>query len=185
MTAAHCVRDRDPGDLVVLTPRLGPRAVTAVHLHPTADIALVVVDRVPNDPTQPFSGHLRRAAPGVGVTVYGYPEDIFGEAQGQPVPRVLSSNVQRLMPYTSPLGFQYDAIELSLGAPPGVSGAPVLLDTRVVGVAVESQMSTTVVDSVETVTQGGQPMRTVYQRVIEYGVSVHLYDVRDWIRGLY
>jgi hypothetical protein len=146
---------------------------------------MLVVDQEAGDPTQPFGGRLRRALLGTDVTIYGYPEDIFGAAQGQPVPRVLRSHVQRLMPYQSPMGFQYDAVELSVAAPPGVSGSPVLMDDRVVGVAAESQVSTTVVDSVETVTRDGIPMRTVYERVIEYGVSVSVYDIREWLRGLF
>jgi hypothetical protein len=185
VTAAHCVGDRAAGDLTILTPGFGARGVTAVRSHPTADLALLVVEPAANDPTQPFAGHLRRATLGADVTVYGYPEDVFGAAQGQPVPRVLRSHVQRFMPYESHMGFRYEAAELSIAAPPGVSGAPVLMGDRVVGVAAESQLSTTVLESIETVTRGGVPMRTVYERVIEYGVSVHLYDVRDWLRGLF
>jgi hypothetical protein len=161
------------------------RDVLQVHRHASADVALLITERVQADPVQPLSGRLRTLAPGLDVTILGFPADIFGADPDRPVPRVLRTHVQRVMEHNSHLGFTYDAAELATPCPPGVSGAPVIIGNRVAGVAAESQSSTTVLESVETVLRDETPMRTVYQRVIEFGIVVELYPLREWIRGFF
>lgn len=167
----------------MLCPGLGERQVENVDRHPTADIALLVAESPEDDSLQPFRGYLRRVSPGHDVTIYGFSADTFGPDPDRPVPRVLRTYAQRVMQYNSPLGFAYEAVELGISCPAGVSGGAILIDDRVAAIAAESQASSTVVDSIETTTRDGAPMTTVYQRVIEYGIGVELYPIRDWIRG--
>ena len=97
LTAAHCIHGLAAEHLRVLCPGSEVRPVEDVVRHPSADLAFLVVTAVDDDVLQPFAGHLRQVPPGVDVTLYGFPADVFGAEQGSPVPRVLRSHVQRLM----------------------------------------------------------------------------------------
>ena len=61
-----------------------------------------------------------------------------------------------------------------------MSGGAVTTLGGVVGVAAETLSSTTVVESVETITRTGDPQKIVYQRVIEYGIAVCLDEISTW-----
>lgn len=76
LTAAHCVAELDPDQLAVAVPEVQPiRLVRQVHLHPTADAAIVEVVGEPA-PVEPFAGYPSTLSLGEDFLAFGYREDL-------------------------------------------------------------------------------------------------------------
>lgn len=190
VTAAHCVA----GIEEVLVSQSAPTSrantmsvrlvqASAILRHDEADLAVLKVDpKVAAPITAPFAGHLvSNYALGEDFMAYGYPEDVYGPDPQRATPRLFKGHYQRFFGHRSHMGYRYPGAELSVGCPAGLSGGPVFrpgAHSVVVAVATENIESTTGTDFEEEVT--GE-VRTLYRRVLTYGVAVLLEPFRDWL----
>src|SRR5436305_455579 len=74
-----------------------------------------------SDQITPFWGAVATHGLGEDFVAYGYPESIFGSDARQPTPRLFKGHYQRFLHYRSFMGYHYDAGELSIGVPAGLS----------------------------------------------------------------
>jgi hypothetical protein len=203
LTAAHCVTGVEARQLAVVNVgedrRVIWRGVSDVEEHPTADIAAlrtlpmsdaareVIGEReaATEDRTEPFWGHVSNYGIGEDFHAFGFPENIFGDEQRTPTPRLFKGNFQRFMEYESRhLRYRYFAGEMSIAAPAGLSGGPLFrpgAPPMVTALVTENLESTTFLDQVEQVISGDATQVTKYQRVISYGVALMLDRVSDWL----
>lgn len=184
LTAAHCVGQLESSQLSV-TLTLGATRVISVQSvirHPTADLAILVTGS--SGLSHPFRNYRKRPEVGEEFVAFGYPENVFAVEAREPTARLFRGHYQRFYRHESYLGYAYEAAELSIPAPAGLSGGPVFLETsmdEVVGIVTENLESTTVLESVEEIQAPGKERREVFRKVITYGVAVVLRDVGDWL----
>jgi hypothetical protein len=184
LTAAHCVCNwRGPNTLALV--RTGPEhagvdSVTSVATHPDLDLAVLASSSA-------------NAAPfpevGVGgwgneVSVIGYPEDLFLDAQGQDRPRarLLKGHIQRVE-QPGPDADREGDFELSFACPGGLSGSPVVLQggRQVVGVVIGNRDSAAVDHLNEEILADGATRRTEIQRIVSFGSAVDLGRAIAWL----
>jgi len=185
LTAAHCVRGVDKASLSVQchgeTPALS-RPVAHVILHPHADLAILKLpaERALSDK---FGGDTPIYNWGMPVSAFGYPEDT-GRIGLEPTPRYFRGNIQRMFRHVSHMRFEYDAAELSFGAPGGLSGGPVTPDSdysMVMGVVVENQSSTTYLSTItEEITDTTTRVEKIHA-MINYAIVVRLDPLTAWL----
>jgi hypothetical protein len=187
LTAAHCIGALPASELVVGLPinfEMGPLPVLSAERHPKADIALLRIAHAPDGQVSPFWNHASNYTYGEAFAAFGYPEDTFGPQPGVPVARLFRGHIQRVLHYASPLGYEYDSAELSIGSPAGLSGGPVFRPDApvvVIGLVTENLQSTTYLEAIEEVQENGAVYRREYQSVINYGMAVLLDRVGDWL----
>jgi hypothetical protein len=116
---------------------------------------------------------------------FGYPEDAMEGEAPSPKPRVFVGHYQRFFRHKSlHTGREYEAVELGIPAPGGLSGGPVFpqeLVNLVSGLVTENYESTTRLQAVEDINAAGEKRTIQYQTVISYGIAVLLDPLRDWI----
>lgn len=185
LTADHVVRELSAGQVTVVLPHTLPletHRVSRIERRSPADIALLVLES-PSAAT-PYADHFKSWALGTEVWAYGFPEDIMAPGIGQPTPRLFRGYYQRFFYYHSPLNYEYNAGELSIGAPGGLSGGPVLhyqMPMRVTGLVTENLESATVLEADEEEIEPGHKRETKYRKVIQYGVSLLLDSHEPWL----
>jgi Trypsin-like peptidase domain len=203
LTAAHCVGDVKSSQLAVVNVgenrKVIWRPVSNVERHPSADIAVirtlpmtdaereVIGERESSteDRTEPFWRHVSNYGIGEDFHAFGFPENIFGDEQRAPTPRLFKGHFQRFMEYESRhLPYQYFAAEMSIPAPAGLSGGPLFrpgAPPMVTALVTENLQSTTFLDQIETIVSGNATHVTKYEQVISYGVALMLDRVADWL----
>ncbi len=191
LTAAHVVSDLKPDQLVVALP--GSRAAGAlfsvreVSIHPKADLAVVEIDPPDErDITWTVNEVFDDMGYGLDVVTYGYPQHSAAGAMA-PTPRLFKGYVQRFLEHKSHLGYTYVAAELSFSCPAGLSGSHVLnsnFSGRLYGVVTENIRTSTELDSVLEVDEGGQKYRESFHSIINYGLALWLPACCDWLNGI-
>ncbi len=185
LTAAHCIEGhpREALSVSVLSDRV-QRGIGVQHIemHPNADLALL--ELAGTFSKFDFFSDVGPGYPWGGVlTSFGYPEDV-GDAGPEPTPRFFRGHIQRLFSHKSHLGYWYPAIELSFGAPAGLSGGPVALDGdpgHVIGVVAENVQSSTWLETIQDEHDGQSHFRSEVRSVINYGVAVSLGPLKIWL----
>lgn len=184
LTAAHCVGDLEPSGIDVVALGPGFAAVEKIERHPSADVALLVLER---DLTgvEPFWAVLDEPGLGAEFFAFGYPEDAaLGDEKASPKPRVFVGHYQRFYQHRSVSGKEYAAAELSIPAPAGLSGGPVFptgQQRMVTALVAENHQATTLLESVERIQRPGEKHTIQYQSVISYGVAVRLDPLSAWL----
>lgn len=120
---------------------------------------------------------------GDGFASLGYPEDTTDDGVA-PVARCIRGYIQRFYEHRSHMGYAYRAGEMSVGAPAGLSGGPVLAvgDTMAaIGIVAENRQSTTYLHQLEEIQEDGHTYRETLHSVIQYGAFVVLKAVEDWL----
>lgn len=198
LTAAHCVRDipierltvgiwNAPVDLGRATQGgLGPQQpgieIAAVERHEFADLAVMKIDDF-SGVFERFEGIRSECNFGDELAAFGYPEDT-AEDGIEPTPRMFRGFLQRTYHHASHQRYQYDAGELSFGAPGGLSGGPVTVWTdpaNVLGVVAENRRSSTYLETTESVDHGDNHFRSETHSVINYGICVLLAPLKEWL----
>ncbi len=187
VTARHCV----PGDVAqaAVATTLGKvywRTIREAFTHPDADIAVLHVEpKDRNDPAVPFYACASTYLLGEDFIAYGFPESVFGQDQREPTPRLFKGYYQRFIKeYRSHNGSTYDAGEMSIPAPPGLSGGPLFrpgTQQILTGMVTDNLDSSTTLDAVHQEIEGGETRTTHYQRVITYGIALMLDRVEGWL----
>jgi hypothetical protein len=188
LTAAHCVGDLDAASVAVVLPHEPTphrRPVKTIDRHPKADLALLTLvnDAVP----QPFLTTLSPAEHRLGIDffAYGYPENILTIDQREPTPRLFAGIIQRYFTHQSFMRYSYEAAEMSIPAPAGLSGGPVFHHhgtQQLFGVVTENFDSTTLLEAVELISTQTEKRTVQYQRMISYGVTLLLDPLVGWLQ---
>jgi len=189
ITAAHCTGSLPPKQLAIGLPlirRDGAFAVASVDRHHEADLAVLRLAASGSDAPglDPFPDFATGFTMGDQFYAFGFPQDVFGERATQPTARLFRGHFQRYMRHQSRHGFHYNAGEMSIGAPAGLSGGPVFRlgdGGLVAGLVTENRESTTFLDSVEEIQTDGKTQKKQYVEVINYGVSLLLDSLGEWL----
>jgi len=189
VTAAHCVPEDAAAYAVLLPSDPGEgrtlRPVVSVTRSETSDIALL---QTPPRDTEDFPGQVFRSVPnelveGGDFIAFGYPVEGAG---GQPTGRLFKGHHQRYFGYDDSAGRSYFAAEMSIPAPAGLSGGPIVpahQTDQLLGVVTTNVESYVVLDSFEEVEEGGRTLRVESRRVVNYGIAALLSGHRDWLDG--
>lgn len=193
LTAAHCIPDG--GEALVYLPGhkegepFPVRPVANVDRHPRLDVALITLperedetlgDHVINNVSDMF--HSEEAD----FLAFGYPV-VTGAEGPTPVARTMKGHVQRYFMYDGSSGPDFLAAEMSIPAPAGSSGGPIVSPhdkQTLVGIIVANHDSYAVTDSVDEVDADGQRMRIESQRIVSYGIAVPGASIRHWLADL-
>ena len=186
LTAAHCVQ-HDSAEALSIAPYtegwletgLGVKQVVR---HPTADLALLHAPFT-YELFQPFRDVDARLEPGSDVAAFGFPE--YSLADGvAPIPRLFRGYAQRLFEHRDGANHKYVGIELSFGAPGGMSGGPVASSKDsddVSGVIVSNLGADATMHAMTGLDEEGHPVMREVHSVIHYGIAVDLRFVREWL----
>ena len=186
LTAAHVVAGAEASELTVVLPRTLPletHRVSRAELCPGVDLAFLALADGPSS-AEPFWNHVGNFGLGEDLMAYGFPEDVFGPTQGVATPRLFRGYYQRFYYHKSHLGYSYNAGEMNIAAPGGLSGGPIFrpgAPPMVMGLVTENLSSTTVLEAMEEQLAPTQTRQIQYQRVIQYGVSLLLDSHEEWL----
>lgn len=202
LTASHCVPDNlptevppDSGVEVSLPSGVEGMAyvarVRSFVRHPTADLAVLTVEGDPpgvlESAADPFLsvGFVGKEV-GEEFLSFGYPmsrEPVPTFPGIGPTGRVFVGHYQRAFPYRE-CGREYEAAELSVPAPEGLSGAPVFNRERPSEVqAVVAGNREERIEQVreETISTAGDKHTLETYRIVSYGIAVLLDPLRGWL----
>lgn len=182
VTAAHCIPVSTDSELYVVLPAVEPVLAHQVVIHPDSDIAVVFA--TPARPEvlqmQVFGLDNGDLIEGGDFLTFGYPTD----GTGTPTGRLFKGHFLRHLGYTDSSNRSYFAGELSIPAPGGLSGGPVVRDhssqllTAIVTTNVESYV---ILDSFEEVERDGKTLRVESRRVVQYGIAAMLPGLAAWL----
>ncbi len=189
LTAAHCIGDIPPSALRVWSPTEDTphRLIRRVVTHPTADLA-VLISEPPGSDFTPFREVLEVEA-GEEVHAYGYQKDTT-DLGIQVLDRHFHGVVQRLLTWEIQRPYSYDAIELSFGAPPGLSGGPLyqsLLPDRfgtvyvLGGMITGNRQASTPFKTITEVHEGSEHYIERIDYVTDYGIALNLAAHSKWL----
>lgn len=187
LTAAHCVRSLDASQLYVGSPVAAqghPIRVEKLVPHPNADLALLVVAPAGMNAIQPLHTLATNFGYGTDFAALGFPEDTADDGVLRPTGRYFKGSLQRFWRHHSHMGYTYDAAELSIGAPAGLSGGPVLTAPHaihVIGLVSENRASTTFLHSVQELQDGGSTFKEKIHTVINYATCVLFRPPENWL----
>src|SRR5437764_10098258 len=121
LTPRHCVSGAQHPLAVFMTHPGTWRAVQKVETHPTADVAILVVEERDGES---FRSFVSNYTVGEDFIAYGFPENVIGDDPWLPTPRIFKGHFQRFFSYRTFDGYEYPAAELNIPAPAGLSGGP-------------------------------------------------------------
>jgi S1-C subfamily serine protease len=191
LTAAHCIRDSASSTLRVAcatkdTPDKS-LLVRQVITHPTADLAVLIAD--PSDPDFTPYREVLEVEPGDEVHAYGFHEDTTNHGI-EPLDRHFHGVAQRLFTWDVQKPYSYDAIELSFGAPPGLSGGPLyksfLLERSgthyfLVGMVTSNREASIHLETTTEVQEGSQYYIERIHSVTNFGIALNLAPYTEWL----
>lgn len=184
LTAAHCIRDSASFALCVscATEDTPDKylLIRQVITHPTADLAVHIAD--PSDPDFTPYREVLEVEPGDEVHAYGFHEDTTDHGIER-LDRHFHGVAQRLFTWDIQKPYSYDAIELSFGAPPGLSGGPLyksfLLERSgthyfLVGMVTGNREASIHLGTTTEVQEGSQHYIERIHSVTNYGIALNL-----------
>jgi hypothetical protein len=190
LTATHCIRDRTSSALRVwgLTEGTEDKLIKRVINHPTADLAVLITDPSDSD-FMPYRQGIE-VEPGDEVHAYGFHEDTTDHGI-EPLDRHFHGVVQRLFIWDIQRPYSYDAIELSFGAPPGLSGGPLyktFLNPKtgtthciLVGMVTGNREASIHLETITEVQNGNKHYVERIHSVTNYGIALNLAAYTKWL----
>jgi len=191
LTARHCLAE-DRTYFVLFPGGGGFDNVLTIERHPTADIAVMwlegsrqKVEELGGDSDAAFfADGVSDLSLGDDFMSYGFPSEGPAErAENGPIPRFFKGYFQRFYAVTQN-DSNYEAVELSIPAPGGLSGAPLFRPgsrDMVMGLVTASATSFAVEERIDEVDEHGHRLRVETNRVITYGIGLLLGGVKDWL----
>jgi hypothetical protein len=162
-----------------------------VIIHPTADLAVLIAD--PADSSYSDFAPYREVIevePGEEVHAYGFHEDTTDHGI-EPLDRHFHGVVQRLFIWDIQRPYSYDAIELSFGAPPGLSGGPLyktFLNPKtgtthcvLVGMVTGNREASIHLETITEVQNGNERYVERIHSVTNYGIALNLSAYAKWL----
>jgi len=185
LSAAHCVpQGSEDGLFLILNGT--PYPMTEVVRHEKSDVAVLKAEVAEEDEFlrhHTFDGVASGLIEGGDFNAYGYLSE--GPMTGPKlVGRFLKGNFQRYFGYKSPQGHDYFAGELSVPAPSGLSGGPVVHphnSKALAGIVTSNVESYAVLDQVEEVQEDGKTRTLESRRVLSYGLCAMLSGLTEWL----
>lgn len=168
--------DEDASHVFVMRPGMGGmRQVLGVSRHPRADLAVLQVNPL-QGPDEPFWASHAPCEVGDDFVAFGFPEDTINEIAGVPTARIFKGHVQRLFHLPDQGGAV--AAEMSVPAPAGLSGGPVVERSggaadRPVAVVIGNRESEIYVSRYEN--------GDVIRAVTRYGTALLLEPLVEWL----
>lgn len=163
-----------------------PYPVSAVERNEKSDVALLTADVTPEDEFlqhHVFDGVASGLIEGGDFNAYGYLSK--GPMTGPSlVGRFLKGNFQRYFGYTGPQGHEYFAGELSVPAPAGLSGGPVVYpqdSKNLAGIVTANVESYAILDQIEEAREDGSTTKYESRRVLSYGLCAMLSGLKEWL----
>jgi hypothetical protein len=191
LTAAHCVPAGFEVHVWFNSPTRKRLERATVNRHPTADLAVLQIEAPKEEPF--FAKHVLGPAKhevrlGGDFLAFGYPVDgpsDLSEDGQRPTARLFKGHFQRYFSHTSHTGHNYWAGEMSVPAPTGLSGGPVVWrenPSAVCGVVTTNLETHAILDHVEEVQEDGRTIRMEARRVVHYGLALMLLGNLDpWL----
>lgn len=193
LTAAHCVQGIPVDEIYLTAPQHGLAiggGGLEVRPHSTMDLAVILRPgmMLQGQEIEPFDLLLKPQF-GQDVWAFGFPADALGAGRHEPRERLFKGHIQRVIPeYTSPAtGRTFDAVELSFPSPAGLSGGPIFApigNFPLLGVVTDNVDSKTYLEESEEVVRDGSVEKTLYQKVVSYGVAADLSQAVDWLNKM-
>jgi hypothetical protein len=162
--------------------------IQRVVTHPTADLAVLISEPSDSDFT-PFKEPLLEVEPGDEVHAYGYLQDTTDHGI-EPLDRHFYEVAQRVFTWDIQKPYSYDAIELSFGTPPGLSGGPLyksfLVDRLgiqyfLVGMVTGNREASTHLETITEVHEGSEHYSEHIHSVTNYGIAINLAPYTKWL----
>jgi hypothetical protein len=188
ITAAHCIRDTTPSSIRVWSLEDTPhKLIRGMVTHPTADLAVLIAEPSDSEFT-PFREVVEVEADEE-VYAYGYQKDTT-DLGVQVLDRRFHGVIQRFLTWEIPRPYSYDAMELSFGASPGLSGGPLyqsLLLPRVgteyvlVGMVTGNRQASTPVRTITELHEGSDHYIERIDHVTDYGIALNLTAYSEWL----
>ena len=185
ITAAHCVRDVGPDELLVMNPTKEAQDLrcVAIERHPEADIAIIQIDQETPEEFEKFTLYEHDFYYGQQIHCFGMVTDCQG-CFSNVTQRVIGGITQRDFTYAD-REYKSKAIELSVPIPVGMSGGAAFLACKAsvaMGVAIGTKESEVVVSGFEEYEDACLVQRERISRIVRYGVVLRLYAVKDWLQ---
>jgi hypothetical protein len=189
LTAAHCLGRLKPEDIIIApADRTKIAGARQVQFHPSADLAILEIDRDAMDDQPNYFRTAPKPQMGMNFLAYGFP--IIGSEDFRP--RVFAGIFQTFHDHVSHMEmegapgikYRYFAGELSIPCPHGLSGGPVFRPEApddVMALVTENLEVGTVEHSVETEEKSGERYSLETKRIILYGLAVVLAEVNEWL----
>lgn len=191
LTAAHCIRDSASSTLCVSCATEDmPDKYLLIHqviTHPTADLAVLIAEPSDSDFT-PYREAIE-VEPGDEVHAYGFHEDTTDHGI-EPLDRHFHSVAQRLFTWNIQRPYSYDAIELSFGAPPSLSGGPLYKSYcspkartfyLLIGMITGNREASTHLKTITEIQEGNQRYIERINSVTNYGIALNLAAYTKWL----
>lgn len=193
LTAEHCLGRLGATDLFVYGAFGGvsqPRPVAQVYRHENADIAVLRCPEMKWGIVTPFPKvrAYDNLLLGEEFYSYGYPVGALTlEDEESPVRRAFHGRLQRYFHHEASIGgrqYRYQAGELSIAAPTGLSGGPVFStrgEVEVFGLVAHELKVANLLDEYVEEEANGHIRESQRFRVICYGVAVLLDPIVGWL----
>lgn len=185
VTAAHVIDGLNASDVTVLLPNTLPLETLGVrHIERCPGVDLAALMLATKSGAEPFWNHVSNFSLGEEFMAYGFPEDVMAPSHGLQTPRLFRGHYQRYFHHQSYRGYGYNAGEMSIPAPGGLSGGPVFRPgafPMLTGLVTENFRSTTILESLEELQDAGRSSITKYQQLIQYGVVLLLDSHDTWL----
>lgn len=184
ITASHCVPE-PIGSLEVFFPYAATtQKVLRVERHPTADVALLFAAAIEEDP---WAGDFYTTGPegfplGQDFITFGYP-GVTTPGNGPPG-RLLKGHLQQFFSHQPEGGTSYMVGEMSIPAPPGLSGSPLsIARTPQSLIAVVTRNHDCRIELVRSETLKEGPTDFVHEvyREVSFGLAAMLSPLKGWV----
>ena len=186
VTAAHCVGDLPPEEVVAVWAGPIVRRVAAIEKHGLADIAVLSVPRL-ESPIDCFTHALPYEQLGGDFYAIGFTELVPAGGPYLPMARLHKGYFQRFFDHENSFwGYHYGAGEMSIPSPGGLSGGPIFLPSAqqsVIAMVTENVHSATVLDSVEETSESGKEYKALHYAIVQFGVALMMAPVSGWLEN--
>lgn len=189
LTARHCICGSSPKIIKVLNCIDDDLFIecTAIHEHPTADIAILQVNRNVPQQFQRFKLSQKEYTLGTNLHCFGLLHDWMQNPNHEIAPgRVVSGIIQRDFIHSDGL-YVSPSLEFSVPIPIGMSGGPAFYaykDDTVIGMAIGTIKSSIVVQEYIEYEDDRLKEKEKISEITRYGVILRLLKFKDWLESI-